>query len=275
MYHKPTDNKQYLHFNSAHPWKQKKSVPFGLLIRYKRICSEEKYFEEESKIIIQKLTSRKYPIKLLWEALYKVKAETTPTQTEHQKGIPKIKLITHYNSSNSNFHQILHDHTGLLLMTRKEAINPNLKDILLKGSLENTHQPKGCTPCGKPRCKTCDHIQQGITIVKQQETFPIRGCFTCQSKNVVYLLTCIICNKQYIGKTEQTLRRRCRGHESNMRRDNDNIVLKHYKEYNHTSDDYTVTAIDRETDYNKRLRLEEAWILLLESMHPKGLNSRM
>ena len=22
--HKPTDNKQYLHFNSAHPWKQKK-----------------------------------------------------------------------------------------------------------------------------------------------------------------------------------------------------------------------------------------------------------
>ena len=24
LYHKPTDNKQYLHFNSAHPWKQKK-----------------------------------------------------------------------------------------------------------------------------------------------------------------------------------------------------------------------------------------------------------
>ena len=25
---KPTDNKQYLHFNSAHPWRQKKSVPY-------------------------------------------------------------------------------------------------------------------------------------------------------------------------------------------------------------------------------------------------------
>ena len=24
LYHKPTDNKQYLYFNSAHPWKQKK-----------------------------------------------------------------------------------------------------------------------------------------------------------------------------------------------------------------------------------------------------------
>ena len=45
-----------------------------------------------------------------------------------------------------------------------------------------------------------------------------------------------------------------------MRTDNDNIVSKHYKEYNHTSDDYIVTAIDKETDYNQRFRSEEAWI---------------
>ena len=51
-YHKPTDNKQYLHFQSAHPRKQKESVPYGLLIRSKRICSEEQYFEAESKNIL-------------------------------------------------------------------------------------------------------------------------------------------------------------------------------------------------------------------------------
>ena len=43
--HKPTDNKQYLHYNSAHPWKQRRSVPYGLLIRCKKICSEETYFK--------------------------------------------------------------------------------------------------------------------------------------------------------------------------------------------------------------------------------------
>ena len=58
LYHKPTDNKQYLHFNSAHPWRQKKSVPYGLLIRCKRICSEDTYFTKECKTIIQQLTSR-------------------------------------------------------------------------------------------------------------------------------------------------------------------------------------------------------------------------
>ena len=96
-------------------------------------------------------------------------------------------------------------------MTRKEAIKPddiqvtysrssNLKDILIKGSLEDNQQPRGTIPCGKIRCKTCDHIQSGNTIMKEQERYQIRGSFTCQSRNVVYLLTCSICNKRYIGK---------------------------------------------------------------------------
>ena len=119
------------------------------------------------------------------------------------------------------------------------------------------------------RSKTCDHIQPGNTVTKEQDTYKIRGSFTCQSRNVIYLLTFSISNKRYIGETEQRLNARCRGHESNIRSNNDNIVSKHYKEYNHTSEDYTVTAIDKETD-NKRLRLEEAWIILLESHAPKG-----
>ena len=72
----------------------------------------------------------------------------------------KIRLITHYNPSNPNFDQILQKHTGLLLMTRKEAIkpediqvtysrSPNLKDILIKGTLEDKQSPRGTTPCGK------------------------------------------------------------------------------------------------------------------------------
>ena len=98
----------------------------------------------------------------------------------------------------------------------------------------------------------------------------------CWTSCFLYSLkTCSLCNKQYVGETEHTLNTGCRGHESNVRRDNDNIVSKHYKEYNHTSDDYIVTAKAKETDYNKRLRLEEALMFLLESINPKGPNSRM
>ena len=139
-----------------------------------------------------------------------------------------------------------------------------------------THkQPEVPHPVARTRCKTCNHIQPGSKVKKGQDTYDIRGHFTCQSRNIIYLLTCNICNKKYVGETEQTLNGRCRGHESNMRANSDNILSKLYKEYNHTSEDYAVTAIDKESDYNKRLRLEEAWIILLDSMLPKGLNSRM
>ena len=280
LYHKPTD-KQYLHFNSAHPWRQKRSVPYGLLIRCKRVCSEETCFIKESKAIIQQLTMRNYPTNLLQEALGKVKTlnRAQLLRKNNRNQSHKIRLITHYNPRNPNFDQILQEHTELLLMTRKEAIkpddievaysrSPNIKDILIKGNLKDTQLPKGTTPCGKIRCKTCNHIQTGSKVSKELETYDIRGSFICQSRNIVYLLTYNICNKKYVGETEQTLNGRCRGHESNMRANNNNIVSKHYKEYNHTSEDYVVTAIDKEADYNKRLRLEEAWIILLDSMYP-------
>ena len=66
-YHKSSDNKQYLPYHSAHPRKQKESFHYGLLIRSKRICSEQKYFEQETRKKLQ-LKHRKYPQQLLDEA---------------------------------------------------------------------------------------------------------------------------------------------------------------------------------------------------------------
>ena len=50
IYNKPTDQKQYLHYHSAHPRNQKESVPHGLLIRCRRICTDDYYFEEAKNI---------------------------------------------------------------------------------------------------------------------------------------------------------------------------------------------------------------------------------
>ena len=89
LYHKLTDNKQYLHYNSAHPWKQKRSVLYGLLIRCRRICSEDTYFIRESQAIIQQLSSRRYPTHLLQEALDKVKK------------MDRLQLLKQKNKTNS------------------------------------------------------------------------------------------------------------------------------------------------------------------------------
>ena len=50
IYHKPTDQKQYLYYHSAHPGNEKELVPYGHLIRCRRICTEDHYFEEAKNI---------------------------------------------------------------------------------------------------------------------------------------------------------------------------------------------------------------------------------
>ena len=39
--------------------------------------------------------------------------------------------------------------------------------------------------------------------------------------------------------------------------------------------DYTVGIIDQETNKNRKLRLEEAWIHLLNTVYPNGLNAKL
>ena len=72
VYHKPTDNKQYLHYSSCHPLQQKNAIPYGLLVRARRICTEEANFIAEAKTIIRKLRARKYPESILERAVRKI-----------------------------------------------------------------------------------------------------------------------------------------------------------------------------------------------------------
>ena len=48
-----------------------------------------------------------------------------------------------------------------------------------------------------------------------------------------------------------------------------NPVSKHYISYNHTIEDYVIcaSAVYKETDKNRRLRLEEAWMILLDTLN--------
>ena len=59
------DQKQYLHYKSSHPKNQKDVIPYGLLIRARRICSRDKDFKQEATSIVELLLKRGYPEKIL------------------------------------------------------------------------------------------------------------------------------------------------------------------------------------------------------------------
>ena len=71
IFHTPTDQKHYTHYHSAHLKNQKEPVPYGLLIRCRKICTEDYHFEEAKKIY-NHLKYRKYPTTLLNQAIERV-----------------------------------------------------------------------------------------------------------------------------------------------------------------------------------------------------------
>ena len=67
--------------------------------------------------------------------------------------------------------------------------------------------------CGKTRCKVCDFVEIGSTFKKFGggtvfRTFHFNNYFDCDSSGVVYLITCSICAKQYVGSTITPFRMR-------------------------------------------------------------------
>ena len=79
---------------------------------------------------------------------------------------------------------------------------------------------------------------------------------------------------QYVGESLNTMNTRCKGHVSTIRTSKDHPVALHYRAYNHTTEASAITIIDKDQDKNRRLRLEESWITLLDTLTPKGLNGR-
>ena len=125
--------------------------------------------------------------------------------------------------------------------------------------------------CKQPKCTTCNHLscKNNFTSTKTKTSYPIRHSFTCQSTNLIYLITCKKCNKQYVGLTTTKLNVRINHHRSN-------IINKHFNFNDHCLNYLMVQPIDAAKHTQQPLpelrKLERYWIKTLGTMQPTGLN---
>ena len=77
LYCKPTDKHQYLLHSSSHPYHTKKSIPYSLALRLRRICSKDEFFDTRSSELERYLTKRGY------------KNNFVKSQISRAKSIPK------------------------------------------------------------------------------------------------------------------------------------------------------------------------------------------
>ena len=73
LFCKPTDTHRYLHKKSCHPWHTKKAIPYGQALRFRRICSEDRQFQERVGELAGWLKDRGYEESLVNEQIDRVR----------------------------------------------------------------------------------------------------------------------------------------------------------------------------------------------------------
>ena len=153
--------------------------------------------------------------------------------------------------------------------------NQNLKNHLVKSRISRQAQKRGTTPCDKSRCKTCPQIMTTHTVTSTTNSRRLRvmATATCLTADIVYLTQCHKCGIQYVGQTNNPLHIRFQQHIRDIKlRDPTKSVSQHYNSFNHTPRDAKVTVLDHAHCLKACLRLEDAWITLLATHQPAGLN---
>ena len=108
---KPTDCHQFLHFNSAHPFHNKKSIVYSQGLRIKRLCSSPVAFEKHLESLRSWFCKRGYPQKVVDEQLKRVSEITMHNligrSGKKETGVP---LIATYHPRFHNLNNIIRKH---------------------------------------------------------------------------------------------------------------------------------------------------------------------
>ena len=308
LYTKPTDTHTYLHYRSAHPKHCKSAGPYSQLLRVKRICTKDDDFKELSMKILDFYAARDYPSQLLKDAFEKVQAlnrqtllqprATQNTQDEQNQ----LFIITRYHPMMPPLKRIIQDNWGTLVASKygpilkdKEVIlghrrPTNLKDLLVRSRISYpptrmTPQITGVTeqnPCDTNQCRYCSKMDTSgavkSTHTGRNYSTPPGG--TCKHNNLVYLLTCQTCNKQYVGQTSRRLMDRLREHFYYINKsDRLQPLGRHFARADHGVLNLKVQILEHINTPPKlkktetfRLKREFFWIHQLCTMEPFGLN---
>lgn len=305
LYRKPTAGNALLRADSAHPKHTIRGVPYGQFLRLKRLCSTPESFHREAHSMAQRFRNRGYGAALVNRALDK--ASTIPRHTLLQDKLhispPSINIPVFSTPYSAEFNQIRKIVTKYLPILYNDAAFNN---ILSKGikvvsrrapTLGNSLSPslvvseqrkanwlnfKGNYKCGKKGCNYCSHIKKGkqVQSCTNGKVFNIASFIICNTQFIIYVITCDICQIQYVGRTTRRLRDRLYDHLYDIEKDRLTNVAKHWI-FAHQKDvtslhiqgiEKIVTPTRGGDRFQLLCKRKVYWIFSLNTRIPLGLN---
>ena len=187
-------------------------------------------------------------------------------------------MVTRFNPMNSHIRKFIlsnwniNQHCEELekIFTQKPLIGfrklPNLRDILTSNKItyppaDKTlvmDKPKVCTRLG--RCTYCPKLSKISNFTSHHtgkyykcKNLPKTPYLTYEINNIIYLIECTLCGKQYIGETGRPFRNRIYEHTASVksRKNAKTPVCKHFHSDNHSDSNMRFSVIQwLETNIN-------------------------
>lgn len=289
LYRKPMDRQQYLDFTSHHPRHCKQGIFVGQATRLRRICSDDSDYYVQLDKLQSTLASRHHPESSLKQAHVRaIKLERNVVLEKRQKSDSErpLPFVTKYSNALPNINNILRKYYPILSSSdRLKKIfpqaprvtyrrPPNLKDMLVHAKITSAPEPV-INFCSRPRCKTCKHLQKDCTVNSTASNYAhkVNSRFSCMSSNVIYMLECSTCRKQYIGETGQPMSMRLNGHRADTLKNLPIAVAKHFNQPGHNFDDLKLYILQSNFKSAMDRKYRESFLIhKFNSLEPQGIN---
>ena len=142
-------------------------------------------------------------------------------------------------------------------------------------------------PCNTSRCLLCQQII-ATTIFESTQTkekFDIYHKVSCKSNYVIYLLQCLLCKIEYVGKSETPFHIRLNNHRKDIKNPHAIEACKHFNNWNHVFHKHGKFILIEKLNNIKNTSTEvlkqrvkdreNYWIKRLKTLAPFGLNQEL
>ena len=295
LFVKSTDSHQYLDYSSCHPKYCKNLIPYSRALRLNRICSDASSFDKRCNELESWLQKRGYNDALVRNKILAARkfSRTELLHREKQKKKQKMTLNISYHPAYQGLDRILRKiHVTLTFDKEHGKVfedipiigfrrGKSLKDLLVRAKVPPLiTENRSSGSCLGKRCLTCPFIESSTSFTsKKGVTYHIRQPnLNCNSKNVVYLLSCKTCGVQYVGSCTTKFRLRFNNYKSCNRKHFEQVVPQqnlhsHFDTLGHNGiSDFSFTLIDQAENEKCLRKRERFWQYKLETFIPHGLN---
>lgn len=195
----------------------------GEMLRTKRNCSISEHLPEYHKQVVDKLLARQYPswsinralnktALMPWESLFNRPSKTDKSGKKEES----VTFTTPYSRQFKQITSIVQKHLPLLtaqeglrdtveknihfFSTKAPTLGSMLPPSLFSSSVrrENWLSTRGFCNCGHNICTACHYVNRGDTFCSSSKgsQHSIKSMINCNTRFVVYLITCIGCDIQ-------------------------------------------------------------------------------